>query len=366
MGARLPALLVLCLVAGSATAHRLSPAFFGLNEIELNTFQVQWKVSISGGLADAMQPQVPAGCEVVGAVRTYAVEDARIDHGRISCDEPLPGKLVEVNGLAATQTDVLLRVDYLDGSSFTHRLVPESPNVVIPEEAGALDVAATYLVLGVEHILLGIDHLLFVLALLLLVRGLGRLVVTVTAFTVAHSITLGAATLGFVNVPIAPVEATIALSILFVAMELARSGAADAGSGATAAAGPGADATTDQASDAAARHGAHPAAGSGTGGSLTTRFPWIVAFTFGLLHGFGFAGALSEVGLPESAIPLALLFFNVGVELGQLIFIAAVLVLGWGLRYLAVPIPRFSARLSAYAIGSVAAFWVFERTASVI
>ncbi len=330
----LPALLVLCSVAGAAFAHRLSPAFFGLTEIEANTFQVQWKVSISGGLADAMQPQVPAGCAVIGAVRTYAVEDARIDHGRIGCDEPLPGKLVEVNGLAATQTDVLLRVDYLDGSSFTHRLVPESPSVVVPEEAGALAVAATYLVLGVEHILLGIDHLLFVLALLLLVRGLGRLVITVTAFTVAHSITLGAATLGFVNVPIAPVEATIALSILFVAMELAR------GDGATAS--PGANS------------------------SLTVRFPWIVAFTFGLLHGFGFAGALSEVGLPQSAIPLALLFFNVGVELGQLMFIAAVLLLGWGLRYVSVPIPRWSRQLSAYVIGSVAAFWVFERTVSVI
>lgn len=330
----LAALFVLCSVAGSASAHRLSPAFFGLTEIEPNVFQAQWKVSISGGLADAMQPQVPAGCAVVGGVRTYSVEDARIDHGRISCDEPLPGKLFEVNGLAATQTDVLLRVDYLDGSSFTHRLVPERPNVLIPEDAGALDVAATYLVLGVEHILLGIDHLLFVLALLLLVRGLGRLVVTVTAFTVAHSITLGAATLGFVNVPIAPVEATIALSILFVAMELARGNAATANPGANS--------------------------------SLTVRFPWIVAFTFGLLHGFGFAGALSEVGLPQGAIPLALLFFNVGVELGQLMFIAAVLVLGWGLRYLSVPIPRWSARLTAYAIGSVAAFWVFERTATVI
>ena len=361
----LPALLILCSMTGSAGAHRLSPAFFGLTEVEPNTFQAQWKVSISGGLADAMQPQVPAGCTVVGGVRTYAVEDARIDHGRISCDEPLPGKLFEVNGLAATQTDVLLRVDYLDGSSFTHRLVPESPSVVIPEEAGTLDVMATYLVLGVEHILLGIDHLLFVLALLLLVRGLARLVVTVTAFTIAHSITLGAATLGFVNVPIAPVEATIALSILFVAMELARGGGLGPG-GAIAAASPGADGSADQGAAPVAQFGAAPAAGSGTGGSLTARFPWIVAFAFGLLHGFGFAGALSEVGLPESAIPLALLFFNVGVELGQLMFVAAVLVLGWGLRYLSVPIPRWSARLSAYVIGSVAAFWVFERTAAVI
>ena len=334
ISARLAALLVLCSVAGTASAHRLSPAFFGLTEIEPNTFQAQWKVSISGGLADAMQPQVPAGCAVVGAVRTYTVDDARFDHGLISCEDRLPGKLFEVNGLAATQTDVLLRVDYLDGGSFTHRLVPESPSVVIPEEAGALDVAATYLVLGVEHILLGIDHLLFVFALLLLVQGFGRLIVTVTAFTVAHSITLGAATLGFVHVPIAPVEATIALSILFVATELAR------GDGATA----------------------PPMAER----SLTARFPWLVAFTFGLLHGFGFAGALSEVGLPESAIPLALLFFNVGVELGQLMFIAAVLVLGWGLRYLSVPLPRWSARLSAYMIGSVAAFWVFERTVTAV
>ncbi len=352
----LSVLVLLCVVAGTASAHRLSPAFFGLTEIEPNTFNAQWKVSISGGLADAMQPQVPAGCEVVGGVRTYAVEDARIDHGRISCDEPLPGKLLEVNGLAATQTDVLLRVDYLDGSSFTHRLVPESPSVVIPEEAGALAVAATYLVLGVEHILLGIDHLLFVLALLLLVRGLGRLVITVTAFTVAHSITLGAATLGFVNVPIAPVEATIALSIVFVAMELARGEVGVAGFGANAASG----------GVAAAPPGAGQFAGRRANASLTTRFPWIVAFTFGLLHGFGFAGALSEVGLPQSAIPLALLFFNVGVELGQLMFIAAVLLLGWGLRYVSVPIPRWSRQLSAYVIGSVAAFWVFERTVSVI
>ena len=268
IGRRIAVLVALASVACSASAHRLSPAFFGLTEIEPSVFHAQWRVSISGGLADALQPQVPAGCAVNGMVRSYAVEDARVEHGRISCDGELPGKVFEVNGLPATDTDVLLRIDYLDGRSFTHRLVPESPSVIIPVEAGALEVARTYLVLGVEHILLGIDHLLFVLALLLLVRGLGRLIATVTAFTVAHSITLGAATLGVVNVPSAPVEATIALSILFVATELARNDVSPAGL---------ADAR-----------------------SLTARFPWVVAFSFGLLHGFGFAGALSEVGLPDA------------------------------------------------------------------
>jgi hypothetical protein len=254
-------------------------------------------------------------------VRTYVIADARVQHAELVCSTPLTGRVFTVNGLELTATDVLLRVDNLDGKSFTHRLVPEAPSVVIPERPGALEVAATYLVLGVEHILLGIDHLLFVLALLLLVRGIGRLIATITAFTVAHSITLAAATLGFVNVPSAPIEATIALSILFVATELAR--------------------------------------GQFT---LTMRLPWLVAFTFGLLHGFGFAGALSEVGLPTHAIPLALLFFNVGVELGQLAFIAVVLTGAWALRRVALEPPAWAPRLTAYVIGSVAAFWVFERT----
>jgi hypothetical protein len=259
-------------------------------------------------------------------VRTYVLADARVQHAELVCTTPLAGRVFTVNGLELTATDVLLRVDNLDGTSFTHRLVPEAPSVVIPERPGALDVAATYLALGIEHILLGIDHLLFVLALLLLVRGIGRLVATITAFTVAHSITLAAATLGFVDVPSAPIEATIALSILFVATELARGSVARSRT------------------------------------TATTNFPWLVAFTFGLLHGFGFAGALSEVGLPAHAIPLALLFFNVGVELGQLAFIAVVLMGAWALRRIRLEPPAWAPRLTAYVIGSVAAFWVFERT----
>jgi hydrogenase/urease accessory protein HupE len=175
--------------------------------------------------------------------------------------------------------------------------------------------------LGIEHILLGFDHLLFVLALLILVPNMHMLLWTVTSFTLAHSLTLAAATLGLVHVPQQPVEAVIALSILFVAMEIVhwRQGR------------PG----------------------------ITRRMPWLVAFTFGLLHGFGFAGALSDIGLPEHAIPLSLLFFNLGVEAGQLMFIAAVL-LAWAVLG-RINWPQWAWRVPVYMIGSLAAFWTLER-----
>lgn len=328
-------LLVAAAAAAPALAHRLSPAFFGLNETTPNTFDVQWKVSISGGLAAVLEPQVPDGCTLAEDVRTYIVDDVRFQHAALACDGGLAGKTFTVNGLPQTQTDVLLRVDYLDGTASNQRLTPWAPVVTIPERPSSLEVVRTYTVLGVEHILLGIDHLLFVLALLLLVRGVKRLVATVTAFTVAHSVTLGAATLGFVHVPSAPVEAIIALSILFLASELAR------------------------------RHAYVPGAVAPEP-DLTERFPWLVAFSFGLLHGFGFAGALTEVGVPDHAVPLALLFFNVGVEIGQLLFIAAVFGLGWFVRRtLAQGVPAGWQRATAYGIGSVAAFWVVERTLAI-
>ena len=317
--------------AATAVAHRLSPAFFGFTETAPNTFDVQWKVSISGGLAAVLEPRVPDGCSLTEGVRTYVVDDVRLQHGAVSCPDGLGGKAFTVNGLVETQTDVLLRVDYLDGTASNQRLTPDAPTVTIPERPSAFEVVRTYTVLGVEHILLGYDHLLFVLALLLIVNGVGRLIATVTAFTVAHTITLGAATLGYVHVASAPVEAVIALSILFLASELARQ-------------------RIGSAADAA---------------NLTRRFPWVVAFSFGLLHGFGFAGALSEVGVPQQAVPLALLFFNVGVELGQLLFIAAVFGFAWLVRLAAVRVPAVWPRVVAYGIGSVSAFWVVERTVAV-
>ena len=267
--ARAVAVLAALASMAPAFAHRLSPAYFGLLETAPDAFDVQWKVSISGGLAAVLEPKVPEGCSLAEAVRTYVVDDVRFQHAALACPGGLAGKTFTVSGLPQTQTDVLLRVDYLDGSASNQRLTPSSPTATIPDRPSSFEVVRTYLVLGVEHILLGIDHLLFVLALLLLVRGMKRLVATVTAFTVAHSITLGAATLGFVRVPPAPVEAVIALSILFLASELAR------------------------------RHARSVGAPIDAAGDLTERFPWLVAFSFGLLHGFGFAGALTEVGVPS-------------------------------------------------------------------
>ena len=328
---RLLIVVTVSLLAVPALAHRLSPAYLGLTETSPGVYDVEWKVSIPGGLADVLEPAIPDGCRVEGNVRTYLVSDARLQHGVIACEGGITGRDVTISGLRGTDTDVLVRIAFEDGSSFTHRLVPWDPVVTVPQRAGAGSVIATYLVLGVEHILLGIDHLLFVLALLLIVRGIGRLVATITAFTVAHSITLGAATLGLANLPSAPVEATIALSILFLATELARNRAAPAG------------APED----------------------LTSRFPWLVAFSFGLLHGFGFAGALAEVGLPQHAVPLALLFFNVGVEIGQLVFVAVVLALAWLWRRADLPAPAAWPRAAAYAVGAISAFWAIERTVAV-
>lgn len=336
---RAAALSALLLAAASAEAHRLSPAFFGMTQTAPNEYAVQWKVSISGGLAEALRPRLPAGCTVSGPVRLYVLDDTqaardiRLQHANVRCETPLAGKTFAVDGLASTSTDVLFRLDYADGRSFTHRLVPAHPSVVIPQRPGAFDVITTYTVLGIEHILRGVDHLLFVFALLLLVKTWRRLVWTITAFTAAHSLTLAAATLGVVKVSSAAVEATIALSILFLATELARH----------VPGGPDAQRET-----------------------LTMRFPWIVAFCFGLLHGLGFAGALRDIGLPEQAVPLALLFFNAGVEIGQLIFIGAVLVLGAALALLPRKLPAASPRFAAYVIGCVAAYWVFARALTVV
>jgi len=324
-------LVVALLPLAPTRAHEFSPGFLGLVELEPGVFRVQWKVSLTGGLADALSPRFPDGCAFDGGLSAYVMGDARVQQRKLRCDGGLAGQRIAIGGLPATMTDVLLRIDYLDGSAVTQRLTPAVPATVVPVAQGAAAVLGTYFMLGVEHILIGIDHLLFVFALLLLVDNVRRLVITITAFTVAHSITLGAATLGLIQVSQAPVEAVIALSILFLASELGRQPAR-------------ADSHAD----------------------LAVRFPWIVAFIFGLLHGFGFAGALAEIGLPAQAVPLALLFFNLGVEAGQLIFIFAVLALAWGWRQARLPAPRAWRIATAYGIGSVAAFWVLDRTVGAI
>jgi hydrogenase/urease accessory protein HupE len=258
---------------------------------------------------------------------------AFVERWRARCPGGLVGKAIRIDGLSGTRTDVLARVERLDGTTQTVRLNPEHTSFVVTSTPDAFEVVRAYFLLGVEHILTGVDHLLFVLALLFLVGNWRRLVATVTAFTVAHSVTLAAAALGLVHVAQAPVEATIALSVVFVATEIL-----------------------------------HLAQGKP---GLTARAPWVVAFVFGLLHGFGFAGALREVGLPGKDVPLALLFFNVGVEAGQLMFIAAaVTILSSGSRLLrrsatSQPGPwaaeAYIRTPVAYMIGSMAAFWVVQR-----
>lgn len=311
------------LLSTAAVAHEVRPAYLQLSEEGPGEFSVLWKVPMQGEMRLALKPQFSGKTRSSMPV-SRMVSGAAIDSWTLKTPA-LRGQTLSIGGLEATMTDVLARVEYLDGTSWTERLTPRAPAAVIPAAETALDVAWVYLKLGVEHILFGVDHLLFVLALLLLTRGLGLLVKTVTAFTIAHSITLALATLGFVHAPQAPVEAVIALSIVFVSLELVHR---DEG-----------------------REG------------LAARAPWIVAFSFGLLHGFGFAGALSEIGLPEGHIPLALLFFNLGVEAGQLTFVAAVFLLLATARWLSFPLPTWARRVPAYAIGTVAMFWTIQRVA---
>ena len=326
--------VLVALLAQPALSDELRPGYLEMRQIGPGAYNLVFKIPARGeDLRLAIYVKLPEGTQDVAPPRASFSDGASVERRSIRRDGGLIGQALSIEGLSATSTDVLVRIESLGGAIQTERLSPTNTAFVIQVTPGAGEVAATYLRLGVEHILFGFDHLLFVLALVVLVREWRRVAVTVTAFTIAHSITLAAATLGFVNVPGPPVEATIALSIMLVSVEILN-----------------------------ARRGKP---------SVTARLPWLVAFSFGLLHGFGFAGALAEVGLPQHAIPVALLFFNVGVEVGQLIFVAAALSLIRLLLHAASQllepalVQRTFDRLDvtvAYAIGIVAAYWLVERT----
>jgi hydrogenase/urease accessory protein HupE len=322
-------LLILGLLGVSlpAASHEARPAYLQLHEIDAETFDVFWKVP---GLGEdrrlAIHAQFAPETETVGAVSASFANNAFLQRWRVRRHRGFDQTSIRIDGLEATLTDTLVRVERLDGTTQTVKISPSSPSFMIEAEPGKWEVARAYLALGIEHILLGIDHLLFVLALMILVRGAKRLLWTITAFTVAHSLTLAAATLGWIHVPVPPVEASIALSIVFLAAEIARTRTGHS--------------------------------------SLTYQRPWIVAFVFGLLHGLGFASALSEVGLPANAIPVALLFFNLGVETGQLVFVACVLAIAAGARRLSLPATLWNWRVPVYAIGAVASCWTFQRIAA--
>ena len=320
-------LLLLAAFAPGAFAHEMRPAYLELRQTGAETYDVLWKVPGRGeDLRLGLYVELPADCTNVTAPRASMVNNAFTERWTVRRAGGLSGGAIHIAGLTATMTDVLVRLERLDGTTQVTRLTPSAPSFVVAAAVGALGVARTYSVLGVEHILSGIDHLLFVLALLIITRGGWKLVKTVTAFTIAHSITLSLAALGYVHVPSAPVEALIALSIVFVAAEIL-----------------------------CGRQGR---------GGVTARAPWIVAFMFGLMHGLGFAGGLSEAGLPDAHIPTALLFFSLGVEAGHFLFIGVVLSLIAAARRVKWSAPQWAQLVPPYAVGSVAMFWVIQRIAA--
>ena len=317
-------LIISGLSGGSAFADDSQPGYLELKETTANRYSVIWRNPKLTNQQLGLSLRFPAGVKNLTKPILRELPGATVERRLIETDaQGLIGKRIEIDGLQASNTDVLVRIEFANGASSTALLKPAQPWLIVKGPRSARQVVWDFTVLGVEHILSGFDHLLFVLALLLLVSGIRRLLLTITAFTIAHSITLATATLGVVWVPGPPVEATIALSILFLASELVKVNRGQP--------------------------------------SLTASYPWLVAFTFGLLHGLGFAGALADVGLPQHEIPLALLMFNVGVELGQVAFVAVVLALVFALRKVRIQWPAGSRQLPAYGIGAMAAFWFIER-----
>nr|WP_180206226.1 HupE/UreJ family protein [Pseudomonas sp. SbOxS1]NYU06449.1 HupE/UreJ family protein [Pseudomonas sp. SbOxS1] len=322
-------LLMLWFVGLTAIAHESRPAYLELNETAAGRYDVLWRTPVLSGMRLPIALRFAEGVRTVVEPVESELNDSLIERRVIEAGPAgLAGQRIEFIGLQASITDVLVRVSRLDGSLATTLVHPAQPWIEITATPGTFSVAGAFLVHGIQHILGGFDHLLFVFGLLLLVGNGWMLVKTITAFTLAHSITLALATLGAVRLPGPPVEATIALSILLLAVEIARKNRDET--------------------------------------SFTLQWPWVVAFCFGLLHGFGFAGALAQIGLPQRDLPLALLTFNIGVEIGQLMFVAVVL----SLRALLLRcrLPRravlYARPIASYGLGTLAAFWFFERVSS--
>jgi hydrogenase/urease accessory protein HupE len=319
-------LLLQALVGASAIADELRPAYLDMRETGPDEFSVLWKVPALGDLRLALYVRLPGSCKTKAEPVRGIEAGAFFERWNVACPNGLKGQEIVIDGLSSTVTDVLARIEYRGGTTQVARLRPDSPTLFIAGAQTGLEVARTYVLLGIDHILTSLDHLLFVLALILLISDYWKLVKTITAFTVAHSITLAGAALGYLSLPQKPVEATIALSIAFLASELIKMQPGER--------------------------------------RLSEDYPWVVAFAFGLLHGFGFAGALKEIGLPQTDVPLALLMFNLGVEAGQLLFVLAVLI---GLRSTRAlfTVPVAPARLAAaYLIGATSMVWLVARVSS--
>ena len=315
---------VLVLAAAPALSHEIRPGFLEMEEKAPGVYAFLWKAPAGGETGIPIAPVIPAGCALATPDDQQLTPGAVLVRGTLRCEGGLAGKTIVIEGLESATSDVLIRLRHADGRLESHLLGPASPSVALGGATTGAQRAASHLKLGVEHILMGVDHLLFVLGLLLIVSDRWILVKTITAFTVAHSLTLAVATLGFASAPLPPLNAAIALSILFLGPEIARTWRGET--------------------------------------SFTIRHPWVVAFAFGLLHGFGFASGLAAMGLPKAEIPLALLLFNVGVEIGQMFFVVVILLLERSFRTLEIRWPRWVEALPGYTVGSLGAYWTIQRT----
>jgi hydrogenase/urease accessory protein HupE len=321
---RLLMVLVLALGARSASAHEVRPSFLELRQTGPETYSFLWKKPSGGEIEIYIAPIVPRECRLATSGQQELTPGALVVRGTLTCTGGLGGKVLAIDGLQTTITDVMVRLHHADGRLESHLLKPLTPMVTLGAQTTGWQRLRTYMRLGVEHILLGADHLLFVLGLLLIVSDRWMLLKTITGFTIAHSITLGVATLGYASAPLPPLNAAIALSILFLGPEIVRRWRGET--------------------------------------SFTIRHPWVVAFAFGLLHGFGFASGLTAMGLPRAEIPLALLLFNVGVEIGQVFFVMLIVLLERAFRTLEIQWPRLVEALPGYAVGSLGAYWTIQRT----
>jgi hydrogenase/urease accessory protein HupE len=321
--------LLLALLAAPAVADELRPAVIELAEREGDVWVLEWKLPVAAaapgqGGAVFAEPVFPHSCSPAGEPVRRAAPLALLGRLELRCEGELAGQAFGLSELIGG-SDAIARFLPRGRPSQTFRLTGAAPTAIIAAAPDRLQVLIDYLVIGAEHILFGWDHLLFVIALVLLVRRTWAVVKSATAFTLAHSLTLVATSLGYAGMPSRPVEALIALSIVFLALEVAL------------------------------------VLREPERSTFTRRFPWVVAFFFGLFHGFGFAGALADIGLPQGEVVTALLAFNLGVEAGQLLVIA--LVLG-GLAVLSRALPKAEApvlRAATYAIGAVSSFWLIER-----
>ena len=316
---------VMLVLPKAVDAHEVRPAYLEIKETAPGQFSVLWRTPVLAGMRLPIVLKLPDDVRNLKEPVVQELTDSLVERRWVVAGpNGFAGKRIEFPGLQLTITDVLVRLEMRDGTKGVTIVRPSQPWMETVATRGQWEVAGTYVVQGIRHILFGVDHLLFVLGLLLIVKGRMMLFKTITAFTLAHSITLGIATLGYASLPLPPLNAAVALSILFLGPEIVRCGRGET--------------------------------------SLTIRYPWVVAFLFGLLHGFGFASGLSTTGMPSAEIPLALLFFNVGVELGQLVFVFTALALARSFIVLEVRWPRWVQALPAYTVGSLGAYWTIQRT----